>query len=45
MNIQDRKLLQEVYGLNYSQCSNVFTLMRKTGVSIDVAAKRVKGVK
>ena len=42
MNIQDRKLLQEIYGLNYAQCNKVFSLMRKMGVSIDAAAKRVK---
>lgn len=42
MNIQDRKALQEVYGLSYQQCSKVFNLMRKQGLSIDVAAKRIK---
>lgn len=44
MNIHDRKLLQQVYGLNYSQCNKVFNLMRKQGLSIDVAAKRIKGL-
>lgn len=42
MNIHNRKLLQLVYGLNYSQCNQVFNLMRKQGLSIDVAAKRIK---
>lgn len=41
MNIQDRKLLAEVYGLNHQECNKVFSLMRKMGLAIDVAAKRV----
>ena len=41
MNIQDRKLLADVYGLNHQECNKVFNLMRKMGLAIDLAAKRV----
>lgn len=41
MNIQDRKLLADVYGLSHQECNKVFNLMRKMGLGIDAAAKRV----
>jgi len=42
MNHFDHQLLKEVYDLNYKQIKQVFSLMRKMGIGIDQAAKRVK---
>lgn len=41
MNIQDRKLLQEVYGLSYKECNSVLKMVRSGFYTMDSAAKKV----
>lgn len=41
MNIQDRKLLQECYGLTYKECNSVFSMVRSGSFTIDEAAKEI----
>lgn len=41
MNIQDRKLLQEVYGLTYKECNSVFKMVRTGVFTLDSAAKKI----
>jgi len=41
MNIQDRKLLAEVYGLNHKEQNKVFSMVRSGKFTMDTAAKFV----
>lgn len=41
MNIQDRKLLAQVYGLNHKEQNKVFSLVRSGHYTIDAAARYV----
>lgn len=41
MNIQDRKLLQEVYGLTYKECNSAFKMVRTGFYTLDSAAKKI----
>ena len=41
MNIQDRKLLKDVYGLSYKEHNKVFSMVRSGKFTMDSAEKYV----